>query len=169
MAVAEPIWTVGEEIRKARLEAELDQDQLAAQVPSMETGRDTVTRQTISNWERDQHEPTITQMRAIATATTLTRLRRPRGRRWRPGVVRRVHRTPRRRGRHGRHVRRTVVLVRGRRSGVVGLKREEGPLPAGRGPDGGGTVRPPGRPGRPSVACGGDLGQPLPGNRVRVG
>jgi transcriptional regulator with XRE-family HTH domain len=55
------IWTVGNEIRKARKEAGMNQDQLAEAV--------NVSASTIWNWENGRGEPTITQFRRIAEVT----------------------------------------------------------------------------------------------------
>lgn len=54
-------WTPGDEIRKAREIAGMDQQALADQLG--------VSRPTISKWERGRTEPTISQWRAIMRAT----------------------------------------------------------------------------------------------------
>jgi transcriptional regulator with XRE-family HTH domain len=65
MAATEPDrahrWTVGDEIRSARVRAHMDQAELARAVG--------VARPTISKWERGVSEPTLSQARAIARAT----------------------------------------------------------------------------------------------------
>ena len=53
--------SIGQEVRMARTQAGLDQGQLAAIVG--------VTRQTVSRWENDKHDPSISQWRLIAQAT----------------------------------------------------------------------------------------------------
>ena len=54
-------WTVGDEIRKARHNAGLQQGELAQRIG--------VTRPTLSKWERGQGEPTVTIFRKIAYET----------------------------------------------------------------------------------------------------
>lgn len=66
MAAVQPVLTrapfsVGDEIRRARRDAEMDQYQLAEFVG--------VSRPLISKWENNRSEPTISQFRAIARAT----------------------------------------------------------------------------------------------------
>jgi transcriptional regulator with XRE-family HTH domain len=53
--------SVGQEVRLARVQAGLDQFQLADYAG--------VSRATVSRWENDHGEPSITQWRAIAQAT----------------------------------------------------------------------------------------------------
>lgn len=52
---------VGDEIRKARMDARMEQAELARQVG--------VSRPLVSKWERNKSEPTISQFRAIARVT----------------------------------------------------------------------------------------------------
>ena len=54
-------WEPKDELRKARKEADLDQEDLALLVG--------VTTKTISRWENGHSEPTISQWRAIAQVT----------------------------------------------------------------------------------------------------
>lgn len=54
-------WTIGDEIRRARKHARMDQATLAEAVG--------VSRQTVSSWECDRTEPSITEYRRIAQAT----------------------------------------------------------------------------------------------------
>lgn len=54
-------WHVGDDIRKARLNAGLEQAELAERIG--------VSRPTLSKWERGKSEPTISQFRAIARET----------------------------------------------------------------------------------------------------
>lgn len=61
MAATNPRWSVGDEIRKARKDAGLEQSDLAREVG--------VSRPTISNWENGKGEPTVSQFRCIAIAT----------------------------------------------------------------------------------------------------
>lgn len=56
-----PEWTVGNELRKLRKDAGLQQVDIALAVG--------VARQTISNWENDKGEPTISEWRKIMLAT----------------------------------------------------------------------------------------------------
>lgn len=52
---------LGDVLRRARLDADLDQKELAARIG--------VSHGVISKWERGQSEPTVTQLRKIADAT----------------------------------------------------------------------------------------------------
>lgn len=56
-----PRWSVGDEIRKARRNAQLEQADLADLLG--------VARSTISGWENDHSEPSISQWRRIAELT----------------------------------------------------------------------------------------------------
>lgn len=56
-----PFVTLGEEIRKARIDAHMDQQQLATALG--------VSRPLVSKWERNRSEPTATQFRRLAELT----------------------------------------------------------------------------------------------------
>ena len=60
MTVQEVI-KLGDVIRRARLDAGLEQVELAEKIG--------VTRQTVGRWERGVSEPSVSQMRAMAEAT----------------------------------------------------------------------------------------------------
>lgn len=55
-------FNVGDEIRRARLDAHMDQTELAQLL--------SVSRPLISKWERGKSEPTISQFRLIAEVTS---------------------------------------------------------------------------------------------------
>lgn len=56
-----PRWTLGERIRKARLDAALDQTQLAQRLG--------IARQTLSRWESDLTGPRVADLRRLADLT----------------------------------------------------------------------------------------------------
>lgn len=67
MSIQAPEVTLGVRIYMARRQAGLDQKALAAVIPGR-AGRP-INRATLGGWERDQGEPNVSQLRAIAEAT----------------------------------------------------------------------------------------------------